>query len=617
MKTLRKMSSSASGLAHAGSARVVVKRGYNLMAADKGGKSDPYVVIQAPGGQKAKTSVKKGTVNPVWDETLVVGIADDAAPLYLEVWDHDKIGMNDSLGAGEILLGQCEPGTPTLLTIAVDKQGTVEVEVTWLPAESPAQEVAESSSMAAMHKDARSPPTGKTQSTSAAALSQMSREADGKGWTRMGMATVRVLRGANLRAADRGGKSDPYVVLQQAGGKKTKTSVKKGTVNPIWDETLELGVTDTTAPLLLEAWDHDVIGRNDSLGAGEILLSQCTPGVVTPLTIELSTPGLSKQGWVDGPSAKQGSIVVEVLWRPPQEKAPILSPVQLASREAAREAAAARQAAEAAAEAAAQAEREREEKRKAAEAAVAAAEVAAAAQRAALKEAEAKEAAAKEAAHREEYEKTAREREERRKAAGEQPPVGLQEYHRLIVHVEHCMAKRPSPMGSLQGASERCAHATRLHLADPYQTRHWLPPIDPCRYASSFKLLQDMVLGHPLVGECGDIVIVANNLGYRPPPPPGTEETTTARGELVFPRLGSFEVSLTLYDTHTGMRWGPTTLYSKMATYKVRHAARATCSRVGLVVTGVAQGLRAVCTCTGCTHKYARYAVRSFLHLSS
>ena len=121
MKTLRKMSSSASGLAHAGSARVVVKRGYNLMAADKGGKSDPYVVIQAPGGQKAKTSVKKGTVNPVWDETLDVGIADDAAPLYLEVWDHDKIGMNDSLGAGEILLGQCEPGTPTLLTIAVDR----------------------------------------------------------------------------------------------------------------------------------------------------------------------------------------------------------------------------------------------------------------------------------------------------------------------------------------------------------------------------------------------------------------------------------------------------------------------------------------------------------------
>ncbi len=495
MKTLRKMSSSASGLAHAGSARVVVKRGYNLMAADKGGKSDPYVVIQAPGGQKAKTSVKKGTVNPVWDETLDVGIADDAAPLYLEVWDHDKIGMNDSLGAGEILLGQCEPGTPTLLTIAVDKQGTVEVEVTWLPAESPAQEVAESSSMAAMHKDARSPPTGKTQSTSAAALSQMSREADGKGWTRMGMATVRVLRGANLRAADRGGKSDPYVVLQQAGGKKTKTSVKKGTVNPIWDETLELGVTDTTAPLLLEAWDHDVIGRNDSLGAGEILLSQCTPGVVTPLTIELSTPGLSKQGWVDGPSAKQGSIVVEVLWRPPQEKAPILSPVQLASREAAREAVAARQAAEAAAEAAAQAEREREEKRKAAEAAVAEAEVAAAAQRAALKEAEAKEAAAKEAAQREEYEKTAREREERRKAAGEQPPVELQEYHRLIVHVEHCMAKRPSPMGSLQGASERCAHATRLHLAGPYQYLTKLgigcPPSTPAgtrRPSSSSKI---------------------------------------------------------------------------------------------------------------------------------
>ena len=64
-----------------------------------------------------------------------------------------------------------------------------------------------------------------------------------------------------------------------------------------------------------------------------------------------------------------------------------------------------------------------------------------------------------------------------------------------------------------------------------------------------------------------EVVIVANNLGYRPP---GAEDDTTARGELVWPRIGSFEVSVTLYDTRTGQRWGPITVFSKIASCKVR-----------------------------------------------
>ena len=134
MKALRQLSST-SGPAHAGTARIIVLRGWSLLAADKGGTSDPYVVVQVAGGKKEKTSVIKGTVNPVWDETLELSVPDYASPVYLEVWDHDKIGANDSLGTGEILLGQCEPGVPTLLTVAIDTQGTVEVEVTWVPAE--------------------------------------------------------------------------------------------------------------------------------------------------------------------------------------------------------------------------------------------------------------------------------------------------------------------------------------------------------------------------------------------------------------------------------------------------------------------------------------------------
>ena len=113
---------------------VRVVRGSNLRAADRGGKSDPYVVVQVAGGKKAKTSAKKGTINPEWDETLELSVPDAAELLSLSVWDHDMVDMNDSLGVGQIVLAQCEPRTPTALTIALSTQGIIEVVVTF-PAE--------------------------------------------------------------------------------------------------------------------------------------------------------------------------------------------------------------------------------------------------------------------------------------------------------------------------------------------------------------------------------------------------------------------------------------------------------------------------------------------------
>ena len=132
----------------AGTVTVRVLRATGLVAADKGGTSDPYVVVQSGSGKKEKTSVKKGTVSPLWDETLELSVFDVAAPLSFEVWDHDKIGMNDSLGAGEIILAQCAPGTPTALRVALSTQGTVEVVVTFSPAE-PVEEPEEFTAAAA------------------------------------------------------------------------------------------------------------------------------------------------------------------------------------------------------------------------------------------------------------------------------------------------------------------------------------------------------------------------------------------------------------------------------------------------------------------------------------
>ena len=106
-----------------------------------------------------------------------------------------------------------------------------------------------------------------------------------------GTVTVRVVRATGLLAGDKGGTSDPFVVVQSAGDKKAKTSVKKKTLDPEWEETLELSVLDAAAPLSFVVWDHDKVGRNDHLGSAEISLAQIAPGVPTPLRLELSTQG--------------------------------------------------------------------------------------------------------------------------------------------------------------------------------------------------------------------------------------------------------------------------------------------------------------------------------------
>ena len=120
-------------------ATVRVLRATGLAAADKGGTSDPYALVESlscsgkgpVGGtrhcwQQKKTSVKKGTLEPEWDETLELSVYDAEVPLSLAVWDHDNVGMNDTLGGSELLLTECEPGTPTVLTLALSTQGSLE-----------------------------------------------------------------------------------------------------------------------------------------------------------------------------------------------------------------------------------------------------------------------------------------------------------------------------------------------------------------------------------------------------------------------------------------------------------------------------------------------------------
>lgn len=54
-----------------GNLTVTLVRAKNLIAADRGGASDPYVVFKLNGKEVHKSEVVKKTVNPEYNETFV------------------------------------------------------------------------------------------------------------------------------------------------------------------------------------------------------------------------------------------------------------------------------------------------------------------------------------------------------------------------------------------------------------------------------------------------------------------------------------------------------------------------------------------------------------------
>ncbi|KAJ5135051.1 uncharacterized protein N7515_004329 [Penicillium bovifimosum] len=80
---------------------------------------------------------------------------------------------------------------------------------------------------------------------------------------------VSVIRGRNLAAKDRGGTSDPYLVVTLGDARQSTPTIFK-TLNPEWNVSFDMPVLDVP---LLEAicWDHDRFGK-DYLGEFDIAL---------------------------------------------------------------------------------------------------------------------------------------------------------------------------------------------------------------------------------------------------------------------------------------------------------------------------------------------------------
>mmetsp|Transcript_9103 Transcript_9103/g.19638 ORF Transcript_9103/g.19638 Transcript_9103/m.19638 type:complete len:1110 (-) Transcript_9103:11-3340(-) len=78
---------------------------------------------------------------------------------------------------------------------------------------------------------------------------------------------VHVLRGKNLKVADANGKSDPYCVVKVRHTKR-QTEIKRKTLDPVWNETLEFGQYFLTENDVIDikVRDYDRLVKDDDLG---------------------------------------------------------------------------------------------------------------------------------------------------------------------------------------------------------------------------------------------------------------------------------------------------------------------------------------------------------------
>jgi Ca2+-dependent lipid-binding protein len=94
----------------AASLDITVLRAKDLLAADRGGTSDPYVCLYVGAAVKEaqKTMVKRKTLSPEWNETFhfKLGSCGRRENLTLECFDYDFLGSDDSLGKVRIALAQ-------------------------------------------------------------------------------------------------------------------------------------------------------------------------------------------------------------------------------------------------------------------------------------------------------------------------------------------------------------------------------------------------------------------------------------------------------------------------------------------------------------------------------
>ncbi|XP_053478388.1 synaptotagmin-1b isoform X1 [Ictalurus furcatus] len=208
----------------------------DLAAMDMSGTSDPYVKLCLLPDKKKKfeTKIHRKTLNPTFNDSFTFKVPYSelgGKTLLMTVYDFDRFSKHDAIGAVRVPMNR------------VDFSHVTEE---WRELQKVEHE--EQEKLGDICLSLRYVPTA-------------------------GKLTIVILEAKNLKKMDVGGLSDPYVKihLMQNGKrlKKKKTTIKKNTLNPYYNESFSFEVSSEQiqkVQIIVTVLDYDKIGKNDTIG---------------------------------------------------------------------------------------------------------------------------------------------------------------------------------------------------------------------------------------------------------------------------------------------------------------------------------------------------------------
>ncbi|XP_043248860.1 multiple C2 and transmembrane domain-containing protein isoform X2 [Colletes gigas] len=246
---------------------IVLVEAKNLLPMDIDGLSDPYVKFRL-GTEKYKSKVVHKTLSPVWLEQFDLHLYEDpylGQELEVTVWDRDKSHQDDLMGRTVIDLATLERETTHRLWRDLEEgSGSIFLLLTIS-----GTTASETISDLAAHEE--TPREREQMYQRYAVMNTLQRIRD------VGHLTVKVFRAQGLAAADLGGKSDPFCVLELVNARlQTQTEYK--TLAPNWQKIFTFNVKDINSVLEVTVYDEDRDHKVEFLGKVAIPLLRIRNG---------------------------------------------------------------------------------------------------------------------------------------------------------------------------------------------------------------------------------------------------------------------------------------------------------------------------------------------------
>ncbi|XP_023330904.1 multiple C2 and transmembrane domain-containing protein isoform X2 [Eurytemora carolleeae] len=229
---------------------ILLVEGKDLLAMDIEGTSDPYCKFRL-GSDRFKTKTIYASLNPKWNEEFDLYLYDESE-LEITVWDKDQRSKDDFMGRGCIDLStlsredshhlwiQLEEGSGQIFIILTISGTTGRDNPTFLSNW-------DNTNSINLYREKY-------------ALKQSLTNIDD-----VGVLIVKVFGARGLHAADLGGSSDPYCVLE-LDNTRVLTHTEYKTLEPSWQKVFVLSVQDVHSVLNITVFDEDKNHKSEFLG---------------------------------------------------------------------------------------------------------------------------------------------------------------------------------------------------------------------------------------------------------------------------------------------------------------------------------------------------------------